>query len=116
MYRTPVQGKLTLLLAPPSSGKTTFLRALAGRLPAGSYTGDITYNGHSAADFSPARSIAYVAQFDTHIPNLTARETVEFAYDIQHSPAGEPVHHASHKSMAPLPYTTRTLLYRQVPH
>ena len=85
-----MQGRLTLLLAPPSSGKTTFLRALAGRLPASAYTGDITYNGYRADEFCPERSIAYVAQVDTHIPNLTARETVQFAYDIQDSPAGTP--------------------------
>eukprot|EP00892_Ulva_mutabilis_P001385 jgi/Ulvmu1/11247/UM073_0019.1 len=87
-------GKLTLLLAPPSSGKTTFLRALAGRLRPEAYTGDITYNGYKGSEFIPERSVTYVAQFDTHIPNLTARETVQFAYDIQQSPAGSACRYA----------------------
>jgi len=83
------------LLAPPSSGKTTFLRALAGRLRPGAYSGEVKYNGHSPTEFSPERSITYVAQTDTHIPNLTARETVQFAYDIQHSPTGVSHYHSA---------------------
>jgi ABC-type multidrug transport system ATPase subunit len=81
-----IQGRLTLLLGPPSCGKTTFLKALAGRLPEEQYTGTIQYNGHSFADFVPERTVVFVAQDDTHVPNLTARETVKFAYDIQQNP------------------------------
>lgn len=39
--------RMTLLLGPPSCGKTTLLLALAGRLdPSLKTTGDVSYNGH----------------------------------------------------------------------
>ena len=79
-----MQGRLTLLLGPPSCGKTTFLKALAGRLPRKAYTGKVTYNGHSFRDFCAPRTCAYVAQSDAHIAILTARETADFSYMLQH--------------------------------
>ncbi|KAK8707089.1 hypothetical protein V6N13_058155 [Hibiscus sabdariffa] len=72
--------RLTLLLGPPSSGKTTFLLALAGRL--GSHlqmSGKITYNGHGLKEFVPPRTSAYVSQQDWHVAEMTVRETLEFA-------------------------------------
>lgn len=81
-----MQGRLTLLLGPPSCGKSTFLKALAGRLPESKYTGSIQYNGHNLSEFVAERTTTFVAQDDNHIPNLTARETVKFAYDIQNNP------------------------------
>lgn len=86
-----MQGCLTLLLGPPSCGKTTFLKALAGRLPEDQYKGNIQYNGHCFSEFVAARTVTFVAQDDNHVPNLTARETVKFAYDIQNSPNGVPL-------------------------
>jgi ABC-type multidrug transport system ATPase subunit len=86
-----MQGRLTLLLGPPSCGKTTFLKALAGRLREDQFTGSIQYNGHNLSDFVAARTVAFVAQDDNHIPNLTARETVKFAFDIQRSPNSAPL-------------------------
>lgn len=77
-----------MLLGPPSCGKTTFLKALAGRLPAARYDGEVTYNGHKFADFCAERTAVFVAQTDTHIANLTARETAQFSYDMQHGPKG----------------------------
>ena len=85
-----MQGRLTLLLGPPSCGKTTFLNALAGRLHQKEYSGSVTYNGHTFEDFCAERSVAFVEQTDTHIPILTAVETAEFAYDLQHGPRGAP--------------------------
>lgn len=83
-----LQGRLTLLLGPPSCGKTTFLRALAGRLPPKGYTGTVKYNGHSFKEFCVPRTAAFVPQSDTHIPNYTALETTKFANDLQHGPHG----------------------------
>ncbi|KAI3902012.1 hypothetical protein MKW98_013686, partial [Papaver atlanticum] len=72
--------RLTLLLGPPSSGKTTLLLALAGRLGPGLQTsGKVTYNGHGLNEFVPQRTSAYVSQEDSHIAEMTVRETLEFS-------------------------------------
>ncbi|KAI5320501.1 PREDICTED: ABC transporter [Prunus dulcis] len=72
--------RLTLLLGPPSSGKTTLLLALAGRLGTGlQLSGSVTYNGHVLKEFVPQRTSAYVSQQDWHAAEMTVRETLEFA-------------------------------------
>ncbi|XP_016442240.1 ABC transporter G family member 32 isoform X2 [Nicotiana tabacum] len=72
--------RLTLLLGPPSSGKTTLLLALAGRLKSDLQTsGNITYNGHGLKEFVPQRTSAYVSQQDWHIAEMTVRETMDFS-------------------------------------
>ncbi|PWA98469.1 pleiotropic drug resistance protein PDR/CDR [Artemisia annua] len=72
--------RLTLLLGPPSSGKTTLLLALAGRLGHGlKLSGRITYNGHELDEFVPQRTSAYVNQKDCHMAEMTVRETLKFA-------------------------------------
>ncbi|KAI4344715.1 hypothetical protein L6164_011909 [Bauhinia variegata] len=55
-------GRMTLLLGPPASGKTTLLLALAGKL-----------------NQSLKKSSAYVSQYDLHIPEMTVRETIDFS-------------------------------------
>ncbi|XP_010670754.2 ABC transporter G family member 32 isoform X2 [Beta vulgaris subsp. vulgaris] len=72
--------RLTLLLGPPSSGKTTLLLALAGRLGRGLETsGNISYNEYELNDFIPQRTSAYVSQRDWHMAEMTVRETMEFS-------------------------------------
>uniref|UniRef100_A0A3Q7GZ29 ABC transporter domain-containing protein n=1 Tax=Solanum lycopersicum TaxID=4081 RepID=A0A3Q7GZ29_SOLLC len=72
--------RLTLLLGPPSSGKTTLLLALAGRLDKNlMISGRVTYNGHDLKEFVPQRTAAYVSQRDSHIAEMTVRETLEFS-------------------------------------
>lgn len=72
--------RLTLLLGPPSSGKTTLLLALAGRLGHElQVSGKITYNGHDLNEFIPQRTAAYVSQQDWHVPEMTVSETLAFA-------------------------------------
>uniref|UniRef100_A0A2P2LLK0 ABC transporter G family member 32-like n=1 Tax=Rhizophora mucronata TaxID=61149 RepID=A0A2P2LLK0_RHIMU len=72
--------RLTLLLGPPSSGKTTLLLALAGRLGRNlQVSGEVTYNGHSLNEFVAPRTSAYVNQLDWHVAEMTVRETLEFA-------------------------------------
>lgn len=72
--------RLTLLLGPPSSGKTTLLLALAGRLGHGlELSGRITYNGHELNEFVPQRTSAYIGQQDCHMADMTVRETLRFA-------------------------------------
>ncbi|EOY26604.1 Pleiotropic drug resistance 12 [Theobroma cacao] len=77
-------GRLTLLLGPPSSGKTTLLLALAGKLdPALKCSGRVTYNGHGMHEFVPERTAAYISQNDLHIGEMTVRETLAFSARCQ---------------------------------
>ncbi|PIN21134.1 Pleiotropic drug resistance proteins (PDR1-15), ABC superfamily [Handroanthus impetiginosus] len=77
-------GRMTLLLGPPSSGKTTLLLALAGKLdPALKFSGNVIYNGHSMKEFVPQRTAAYIGQYDVHIGELTVRETLAFSARCQ---------------------------------
>ncbi|GLI71055.1 hypothetical protein VaNZ11_015971 [Volvox africanus] len=80
-----VPGRLTLLLGPPACGKSTFMRSLTSRMiPAqGKVSGDIRYNGYKLDEFNILRSSAYVDQIDNHNPNLTVRETLDFAHACQ---------------------------------
>ncbi|OIV92096.1 hypothetical protein TanjilG_27251 [Lupinus angustifolius] len=76
--------RMTLLLGPPSSGKTTLLLALAGKLdPKLKFTGKVTYNGHGMNEFVPQRTAAYVSQNDLHIGEMTVRETLAFSARVQ---------------------------------
>ncbi|KAL3609402.1 hypothetical protein D5086_000422, partial [Populus alba] len=76
--------RLTLLLGPPSSGKTTLLLALAGKLdPNLKFSGRVTYNGHEMNEFVPQRTAAYISQHDLHIGEMTVRETLAFSARCQ---------------------------------
>ncbi|KAI8547252.1 hypothetical protein RHMOL_Rhmol07G0180100 [Rhododendron molle] len=76
--------RMTLLLGPPSSGKTTLLLALAGKLdPNLKVSGILTYNGHGMDEFVPQRTSAYTSQHDLHIGELTVRETLAFSARCQ---------------------------------
>ncbi|XP_030479880.1 pleiotropic drug resistance protein 1 [Cannabis sativa] len=76
--------RMTLLLGPPSSGKTTFLLALAGQLdPRLKFCGKVTYNGHGLDEFIPERTAAYVSEHDYHIKEMTVRETLDFSARCQ---------------------------------
>ena len=81
-----VQGRATLLLGPPSSGKSTFLKLLAGRADAEaalSISGSVKYNGKSPEDFVLRRTAAYIDQDDNHLANLPVGETLRFAWQCQ---------------------------------
>ncbi|KAI4355694.1 hypothetical protein L6164_004442 [Bauhinia variegata] len=76
--------RLTLLLGPPSSGKTTLLKALAAKLdPDLEVSGRVTYNGHGMEEFVPQRTAAYISQHDVHIGEMTVRETLAFSARCQ---------------------------------
>lgn len=76
--------RLTLLLGPPSSGKTTLLKALAGRLDRDlKFGGRVTYNGHGMKEFIPQKTSAYISQYDLHIGEMTVRETLAFSARCQ---------------------------------
>ncbi|KAL0928880.1 hypothetical protein M5K25_000808 [Dendrobium thyrsiflorum] len=72
--------RMSLLLGPPSSGKTTLLLALAGKIDKKlRVSGKITYCGHELSEFFPQRTSAYISQHDTHIGEVTVRETFDFS-------------------------------------
>ncbi|XP_059641743.1 ABC transporter G family member 42-like isoform X1 [Cornus florida] len=76
--------RMTLLLGPPSSGKTTLLLALAGKLdPSLRVRGEVTYNGHRRNEFVPRKTSAYISQNDVHIGVLTVKETLDFSARFQ---------------------------------
>ncbi|KAJ0884371.1 putative monosaccharide-transporting ATPase [Helianthus annuus] len=76
--------RMTLLLGPPSSGKTTLLLALAGNLAKDlQVSGKVTYNGHEFHEFVPMRTSAYISQNDVHIGEMTVRETLAFSGRFQ---------------------------------
>ncbi|KAM0034718.1 putative ABC-type xenobiotic transporter [Helianthus debilis subsp. tardiflorus] len=76
--------RMTLLLGPPSSGKTTLLLALAGKLAKElKHSGKVTYNGHELHEFVPERTSAYISQNDVHIGEMTVRETLAFSARCQ---------------------------------
>ncbi|KAI5069896.1 hypothetical protein GOP47_0014239 [Adiantum capillus-veneris] len=76
--------RLTLLLGPPSSEKTTLLLALAGKLsPHLKVSGKVTYNGHEMTEFVPRRTSAYISQHDTHYGMMTVRETLDLGGQCQ---------------------------------
>ena len=78
-------GTMTLVLAPPGHGKSTLLRALAGRLQGDPlFGGEVLYNGQSAQQLTRKglkmrKLLSYVSQFDIHFPVLTVKETLTFA-------------------------------------
>ncbi|CAD5163531.1 unnamed protein product [Musa acuminata subsp. malaccensis] len=74
--------RMTLLLGPPASGKTTLLLALAGKLDKNLRVrefGKITYCGHELSEFVPQRTCAYISQLDIHNGEMTVRETLDFS-------------------------------------
>ncbi|XP_058002029.1 pleiotropic drug resistance protein 1-like isoform X6 [Hevea brasiliensis] len=76
--------RMTLLLGPPSSGKTTLLLALAGKLGKElKFSGRVTCNGHGMGEFVPQRTSAYISQYDLHIGEMTVRETLAFSARCQ---------------------------------
>eukprot|EP00164_Ancoracysta_twista_P000277 GFYU01000392.1.p1 GENE.GFYU01000392.1~~GFYU01000392.1.p1 ORF type:complete len:1408 (-),score=377.02 GFYU01000392.1:90-4313(-) len=75
-------GELTLVLGSPGCGKTSFLKALSGKLVLDSNrrtSGRILYNDQDIKDMRHEHIAAYISQVDTHLPTLTVKETLEFA-------------------------------------
>ncbi|KAE9252780.1 ABC transporter G family member 34 [Phytophthora fragariae] len=75
-------GSLTLILANPGAGKSTFLKALAGKLKSSAKTklgGQVLYSGLRGDEIDLIKLAGLVDQTDNHIATLTVRETFKFA-------------------------------------
>ncbi|MFS7906163.1 putative ABC transporter, P-loop containing nucleoside triphosphate hydrolase [Helianthus anomalus] len=76
--------RMTLLMGPPSSGKTTLLLAMSGKLDSSlKVKGEITYNGHKLNEFVPRKTSAYISQNDVHVGEMTVKETLDFSARCQ---------------------------------
>ncbi|KAK3426679.1 hypothetical protein EUGRSUZ_F03073 [Eucalyptus grandis] len=76
--------RMTLLLGPPSSGKTTLLLALAGKLNSSlKVKGQVSYNGYRLKEFVPQKTSAYISQNDVHLGDLTVKETFDYSARFQ---------------------------------
>ncbi|KAL8476450.1 hypothetical protein ACS0TY_028932 [Phlomoides rotata] len=72
--------EITILLGPPGAGKTTFLRALAGKLDHSlRKSGKITYCGNEFSEFVPQMTCAYISQHNLHHGAMTVREVLDFS-------------------------------------
>ncbi|KAJ0398414.1 hypothetical protein P43SY_001721 [Pythium insidiosum] len=77
-------GTMTLVLGQPGAGKSTFLKALSGRISSSkavSAQGDVTLNGTSINQLHGRlpQLVSLVSQHDTHFPTLSVEETIDFA-------------------------------------
>ncbi len=105
-------GRMYLLLGPPSSGKTSLLKAIAGRLSTKDgekKKGRVTYNGRSFEDknnFHIENVIAYIDQLDRHAPRLTVDETFEFAFQCKNG--------GSHVQMADFSGNDETVKFAKI--
>ncbi|EMS47066.1 Pleiotropic drug resistance protein 2 [Triticum urartu] len=75
--------RMTLLLGAPGSGKTTFLKALAGKLDLSlKRKGKVMYNGDEVNSSTPQHMHAYISQYDLHHAEMTVIETIDFASNM----------------------------------
>ncbi|XXG88243.1 hypothetical protein AAC387_Pa12g0481 [Persea americana] len=75
-------GALTVIMGPAKSGKSTLLRAIAGRLPSNARMyGEVFVNG--AKSCLPYGSYGYVDREDTLIGSLTVREMLYYSALLQ---------------------------------
>ncbi|XBH95564.1 hypothetical protein VPH35_086106 [Triticum aestivum] len=78
--RGPSTYSRTSMASSNHQGKSTFMRALTGKLDkALKVSGSITYCGHTFEEFYPERTSAYVSQYDLHNAEMTVRETLDFS-------------------------------------
>jgi ABC-type multidrug transport system ATPase subunit/ABC-type multidrug transport system permease subunit len=79
-------GETTLVLGQPGSGKSALMKVLSGRFPLDKHItleGDVAYNGVPREQLVKRlpQIVSYVTQQDTHLPTLTVKETLQFAYE-----------------------------------
>ncbi|BBN06130.1 ATP-binding cassette, subfamily G (WHITE), member 2 [Marchantia polymorpha subsp. ruderalis] len=77
-------GRLLAIMGPSGSGKTSLINVLAGQLPASK---QMRLNGHLLVNGRPVKNakhtVAYVRQEDLFFSQLTVRETLSLAAELQ---------------------------------
>ncbi|KAL4130452.1 hypothetical protein PRIC2_006449 [Phytophthora ramorum] len=82
-------GSMTLLLGRSGSGKSMLLKLLSGGFDAScksvTLDGEVSYNGLSRQELKAQlpQCVAYVPQQDTHLPVMTVKETLDFAFECR---------------------------------
>lgn len=78
-------GEMCVVLGPPGSGCSTFLRTIAGETHGFDVTGDFNYQGISAKQMQKnfRGEAIYTAEQDIHFPQLTVHETLSFAAEAR---------------------------------
>eukprot|EP01138_Halocafeteria_seosinensis_P000803 gb/GECG01000824.1/.p1 GENE.gb/GECG01000824.1/~~gb/GECG01000824.1/.p1 ORF type:complete len:1412 (+),score=132.76 gb/GECG01000824.1/:1-4236(+) len=73
-------GSMTLVVAPPGHGKSSFLRALSKSDPKAAVEGKVSYlYGESSVMPNRFPQVgAYMDQVDVHLPSMTVEETIRF--------------------------------------
>ena len=79
------EGEIVAILGKSGSGKSTFLRILAGLIPPSD--GAVDYRGHSVSE--PAQGIAMVFQSFALFPWLTVQQNVELGLEAMRVPSEE---------------------------
>ncbi|KAI8893173.1 P-loop containing nucleoside triphosphate hydrolase protein [Globomyces pollinis-pini] len=78
-----VPGQIIAILGASGSGKTTLLNVLAGRFAnKNQISGSIQFNHQDPLQYYTDGSCAFVQQFDYLMPNLTVRETLQYAAEF----------------------------------
>ena len=98
-------GQMTLVMGPPGCGKSTFLKALSGLLNksgGAKLDGKVAYNGMTEEEgkFLVPKLVDYINETDVHIPILTVKETLAFAWKA--STGGVPMELLSNPESASL--------------
>ncbi|RKP36647.1 P-loop containing nucleoside triphosphate hydrolase protein [Dimargaris cristalligena] len=72
-------GEMVAIMGSSGAGKSTLLNALAGRLQTGTLSGQVLYKGVKRDPRLFKKQVAYVEQDDLLYPELTVKETIQYA-------------------------------------
>lgn len=74
-------GEMLVVLGPPGSGCSTFLKTITGQTHGLEVDADLNYNGLSAAEMNSCYrgEAIYTAEVDVHFPQLSVGDTLSFA-------------------------------------